>query len=152
MYVFGRFLGLQYVLMKRAYTDAYILHDETTDDPKLRDDIKAMEAHFGSRFLRHEGDQVPPDIDLDQKDNRQQLSKLWAKVISPLPRLPLPKSFLLHVICFSRLEMVQVSTNLDDPELFWRENCVVFRLEWDTCVVSCFTNYSRLRNLYLWFS
>ena len=71
--------GLQYVLLKGAYTDAFILHDESTNDPKLLEDMEAMKAHFGSRFLTTEEEKLP-DTEINQKDNRQDLSRLWAKV------------------------------------------------------------------------
>ena len=69
------------MLLKKHYTDGFILHDETTNDPALEEDLEAMRAHFGSRFLARHEDPLP-DKEIIHGDTRQDLSQLWAKVVA----------------------------------------------------------------------
>ena len=71
--------GLLHMIHKGAYSDAFTLHDESTDDPQLKEDLDAYKAHMGSRFLIREEEPLPMDVPVPL-DNRQALSKTWAKV------------------------------------------------------------------------
>ena len=75
----GCVTGLQWMLLKKVYSDGFILHDETSNDPALMEDLEAMQAHFGSRFLAKDGDPVPENHTV-HGDTRQDLQMSWAKV------------------------------------------------------------------------
>ena len=74
--------GRQYMLLKKHYSDGFILHDETTNDPLLSEDVEALQAHFGSRFLSRSEDRLQQvtEKQIEHGDTRQDLSELWAKV------------------------------------------------------------------------
>ena len=43
------FLGLPYLLHKGVYKDAFILHDETKEDPAEKKEKEDLEAKYGSQ-------------------------------------------------------------------------------------------------------
>lgn len=69
--------GLPYLRMKKVYSDGFILHDETMNDPALKDDLNAYKARLGSQFMLNEID-LPKPGSL-QDDFRGDLDEKWAK-------------------------------------------------------------------------
>ena len=73
------FTGLPYLRMKKVFTDSFILHDETINDPALKDDIQAYKARLGSQFLNEAmEDKLPNPVNM-RDDARKELNDLWAK-------------------------------------------------------------------------
>ena len=45
--------GLPYMLHKKVYQDAYILHDETFNDPVEKAELDEKRAEYGSQVTTH---------------------------------------------------------------------------------------------------
>ena len=65
--------------MKNVFVDAFILHDETLNDPALKDDIKAYKARLGSQFLNEDLEEKMHNPAHMKDDTRKELNDQWAK-------------------------------------------------------------------------
>lgn len=66
--------------MKGVYCDAFVMHDETDDDPAEKEEEDEIKAQEGSQVELERGKKLEDKTEENLNDARQRLNQTWSKV------------------------------------------------------------------------
>ena len=79
LFVYMISTGLPYLLHKKVYKDAFILHDESKNDPAEKAEKDEIRAVHGADIDIEDPDQVDLDDGLLNTDTRQDMMMTWGQ-------------------------------------------------------------------------